>query len=405
MKHKVVIKKIDPPGGSPLKWDARALDKLKETLGELIEQSGFNLNKIKNASVLLHPNLVRPHLSRPASFTDPRLILAAAALFKESGAGSVGVGENPGLKYPARQAFKESGLTDSLAKMDVNAHYFDEGKWKQVSNPQGRLFRTITVSQDVLDTDFFVNIPKMKTHMLTEVSLCLKNLLGIIHDNDRMLLHRNDIADKVVDLNFVRSPDLNIVDGLWAMEGQAPFHGMSIEEFNVLVIGKKAPVVDAVCCRVMGYIPDEVPHVKLALKRLVKDWNGEDQVELCGDSIGSIKREFKRPILSSLGSFDPIECIECGVCNGCLSAVRHSLDWLQAEIDMSGLPKCTIVSGRPMPNRQTLESWNGKLLLFGNCAAEFQFYDLEKRVNAIWIPGCPPHVLDLAMFLKTLNKK
>lgn len=404
MRHKVVIKKIDSPGGSPLIWDSHIIEDLKVKLGDLIELAGFNLSKLKNASVLLHPNLVRPHLSRPASFTDPRLVLAAAALFKECGAKSVGVGENPGLKFPARKAFHESGLTESLTKMDVNIHCFDEGKWKKVSNPQGRLFRSITVSEDILDTDYFINMPKMKTHMLTQVSLSIKNLLGIIHDNDRMLFHRNDIADKVVDLNMIRSPDLNIVDGLWAMEGQAPFHGKSIEEFNVLVIGRSASVVDAVCCRIMGFNPDEAPHIKLALKRLVNEWAGEDQVELLGDSVASVKRNFLRPVLSSLGSFDPIECIECGVCNGCLSAVRHSLDWLQAEMDLAELPQCTIVSGRPMPNKQTLDNWNGKLVLFGNCASEFQFYDLEKRANAAWIPGCPPHVLDLAAFLKKLIK-
>jgi uncharacterized protein (DUF362 family) len=400
MRYKVAVKKVKSPGGSPLKWDSGVIDALKTNLGNLIEQADFDLSKLTGCSVLLHPNLVRPHLSRPASFTDPRLILATAALIKESGARSVGVGENPGYGFPARKAFQESGLTDNLKRMEINIHYFDESHWKQINQPRGRLYKTITVSQDVLDTDVFINLPKLKTHMLTQVSLCLKNLLGITHDNDRMLFHRNDIADKIVDLNLIRPPDLNIVDGLWAMEGQAPFNGKTIEEFNVIAVGSNAAAVDAVCCRIMGFDPDEVPHVQLAMKRLLKECQTETDFVISGDDPVLLRRLFKRPVLSSLGCFDPVECIECGVCNGCLSAVRHSLDWLQAEMNMADLPECTVVSGRPMPNRQTLESWRGKLVLFGNCAAEFQFYDIEKRANADWIPGCPPHVLDLASYLK-----
>jgi len=150
----------------------------------------------------------------------------------------------------------------------------------------------------------------------------------------------------------------------------------------------------------MGFEPGEVPHVQLALKRLLNDWNDDDSPEISGDSIENVFRRFQRPVISSMGHFDNIECIECGVCNGCLSAVRHSLDWLKAEDEISTIKKCTIISGRPMPNMMTLEKWDGELILFGNCAAEFQFFDAGRRQKANWIPGCPPHVLDLARQLK-----
>ncbi len=404
MEYLVGIKKIDDPGGSPLAWSDSTIDKLALVIGDIIEKTGFNLKTLRNASIMLHPNLVRPHTTRPASFSDPRVILATAKLMQDVGVKEISVGENPGFGYPARKAFHESGLISHLNKMNVKTLYFDESEWMTVNNPEARLYHDVTVSKHLMDCDCFVNIPKMKTHMLTQVSLCVKNVLGVIHDDQRMLFHRNDIADKVVDLNLLRMPDLNIVDGLWPMEGQAPFHGDAIEGFNVIVAGKNAAAVDAVCCRVMGFEVNEVPHVQLALKRIcnIRDYN--ESVVVKGDSIGDVKRRFKRPVLSSMAQFGFVECIECGVCNGCLSAIRHSLDWLKMETDCSNIPVATVVSGRPMPNMNTLNRWKGELFLFGNCAAEFQFFDADRRNKGIWVPGCPPHVLDLAKLIKNINQ-
>ncbi|HPQ39698.1 MAG TPA: DUF362 domain-containing protein, partial [bacterium] len=369
MKYIVASRKVQNAGGTPVSWTDHDVTELKREIEPLIGDSGFEIRSVRNQTVLLHPNLVRPHRNRPASFTDPRLILAVAEYLLDHGARAVEIGENPGFEYAARDAFREAGLAEPLKRRGVSIRYFDEEDWIDVDNPDARLYHRIRVSKAVLDADVFVNIPKMKTHMLTGVSLSIKNLLGMIHDDDRQIFHRNDIADKVVDLLFVRPPDLNIIDGLWAMEGQAPFHGDAVVSFNVLLAGMIAPVLDAVACRIMGFDPEEVPHVQLACHRHLDGWEGLDGVSIAGSDPGEITRRFKRPVLSSMAQFQGVECIECGVCSGCLSAVRHSLDWLSAEGLISRLDKVTIVSGRPMPNRQTLTRWDGELILFGNCAA------------------------------------
>lgn len=405
MKYRIAAQKIDSPGGSPLSWNTATVRRIADHLGSLVESCGFDFGAVHNASVLLHPNLVRPHRSRPASFTDPRVILASVDLFRQAGASKVMVGENPGFGFPARQAFAEAGLVEPLQQSGATLLFFDEGEWVTAPNSEGRLYRNILIAKPVLDADIFINIPKMKTHMLTQISVCIKNLLGVIHDDQRILFHRNDIADKVVDLNLVRPPELNIVDALWPMEGQAPFHGRAIEEFNVLVTGIQSAAVDALCCDVMGFEVHEVPHVQLGVKRLLPEWDTDRSIDLTGDPLKHLKRRFARPVLSSMGQFDAIDCIECGVCNGCLSAIRHSLDWMTDETGLKNLDSYTVVSGRPMPNQSTLQYWKGELILFGNCAAEFQFFDAARRQKATWIPGCPPHVLDLAKLLKNKQKK
>ncbi len=401
MAEKVVaIRKVSRLEGSPASWPDTDLEVLTPQIFALLEDAGFSPAECRGKRVLIHPNLVRPNLKKiPASSTDPRVIIALAKGLRDWGAAEIQIGENPGFGFPARLAFRESGLVGIMKHLGVELCCFDEGEWCDVENPRGRLYRNIRVAKPVLDADVLINVPKLKTHMLTGISLSIKNLLGIIHDDQRMLFHRNDIIDKIVDLSFVRPPDINIIDGIWAMEGQAPFNGNSIPDFNVIMAGRDMVSVDSTAADIMGFDVQEIPHLVLAKKRIWDD--ATQEITIVGDSADSVRRRFKRPVLSSAGQFDTVECIECGVCNGCLSAVRHSLDKIKCEIGFEGFPEVTVVSGRPMPNKATLTQWNNHLILFGNCAAEFQFYEHGTRVKAHWIPGCPPHVLDLLNYLDT----
>jgi len=167
------------------------------------------------------------------------------------------------------------------------------------------------------------------------------------------------------------------------MEGQAPFHGNDIHDYGGLAIGTDLVSVDSAVTKMMGFEINEIPHLMHARRELWPD--GIPTIELFGSGVDALKRRFKRPVLSSIGQFPKIECIECGVCNGCLSAIRHSLDKLRFECDMTRLPTTTLVSGRPMCNQQTLLHWTGQLILFGNCAIEFQFYNVKQRQKGIII--------------------
>ncbi|MBN1552461.1 DUF362 domain-containing protein [bacterium] len=397
MLNKVALRKLSPLNGDPVRFPQQDIVKLKDVLHSMFLDIGISPSFFRNQTVLLHPNFVRPNPSvTPASSTDPRVVLAIVECLKEYGATKIQVGENPGFGFSSRRAFELLDLIRPLKTRNVELCFFDEGEWVNVENDKGLLFTKIKIAKPVLDADVFINIPKWKTHMLTNVSLGIKNLLGCIHDDQRMLFHRNDINEKIVDLALACTPDITILDGIWAMEGQAPFHGEAIKDFNGLLVGRDVLAVDLTAAHLMGFDESEIPHVMIAKQRL---WDSDIKVQIIGDSFESLFRRFKRPVLSSAGQFPGINCVECGVCIGCLSAIRHSLDKLRVENNDICLPEVTILSGRPMMNNLTMERWKGELILFGNCASEFQFYDQEKRCSGKWLSGCPPHVLDLYKLL------
>jgi uncharacterized protein (DUF362 family) len=344
---------------------------------------------------MLKPNLVRPELKQfPCNTTDKRVILAVAQVCKDAGAKEVTVGENPGYGITSRFAFRLSNLLHHMKEMDINPVFLDEEEKVNVPNPEGILFRNVKVPKPYLNADVIINIPKMKTHLQAKVSLGIKNLHGIALDEQRLLYHREDINSKLIDILRIRIPELTVIDALWALEGQSPLFGNPIPDFNLIISGTDPVAVDSVGCSTMGFDPEEIAMIRIA--RQQKLGCGDlSKIEVRGKKIEEVRRPFKRPILGNAGAFEKVICIEGGACSGCLSNLRHSLDRLKYEGKLDKCPVFSIYNGKPMPNNENIDKWEGDLFLFGNCSAELVFSQVERRSIATFIPGCPPHIFDL----------
>ncbi len=385
----------------PFDYSEKSVSIIQEMLEEGISGLDVSRGFFRNSSILIKPNLVRPDLPKqPAASTDPRVVTAAIRVFRDLGASTITVGENPGYGFPAERAFKEGMLLDELKKTNVRLSFFDEEKVVRIENPDGILMKRVYAAESVLENDLFVNLPKMKTHMHTLVSLGLKNLQGILLDPQRRIFHRSDIHQKIVDVFCAVKPDFTIIDGIWAMEGQAPFFGNTVRDSNILLCGTSALALDAWAAHLMSIRPVEVDHLRIAAQMNLGSIKLEKE-NLCGvDPEDIVQRPFERPVLGSAGLFPNLHVVEGGACSGCLSALRHSVDKLQFENMIQKMPECSVFLGKIMPNIKTLSAWKGEnLYLLGNCAADLVFSSQNCRLKPIFIPGCPPHVLD---FYKTV---
>lgn len=394
-KVKVSVHKCAQNLGRPYDFSAQQTDVLQQEIELLMKPFSGLKAKIRGASVLVKPNLVRPDIRRlPAMTTDPRVVIALSFFLLDCGAAKVIIGEKPGMGYSARKAFLTAGIEGKLSHPKIRFSCFDEEPWVRRRVPNADLFRNPLVPKAILESEILINLPKMKTHMHTRVSLGLKNFQGIVSDDERMLFHRNDIEHKIVDTIMNRIPDFTMIDGLWPMEGQAPFFGDAIENFNVLLGSENVVAADTVATVIMGFLPEEITHLRLASSKGLGPID-LSQIDVVGSAIEPLIRPFRRPILSSIGVFPGITVIEGGACRGCQSALRHSLDKFQFEGRIADIADLTVVLGKPMPNISFLKNWNGQLILFGNCAGDILFPEQKKRSTAVVIQGCPPHVLDL----------
>ena len=49
-----------------------------------------------------------------------------------------------------------------------------------MANPDGRVFKSFTLGKVVTEVDKIINLAKLKTHSLTALTLCVKNMFGCV---------------------------------------------------------------------------------------------------------------------------------------------------------------------------------------------------------------------------------
>ena len=390
---KVAIIHHQEPSEAPYQFTDKGLKALQTSLEQLLSYLNWDSSKVRGKSVLLKPNLVRPNPDiNPAVTTDPRVILALIDLLREWGAIEVAVGENPGYGLPARKAFELAKLDTWIPEHGGVIVPFDEEPPLEIDNPRAVVFPHVLLPPAARRYDFIVNLPKLKTHMHTVVSLGIKNLYGFVTDSQRLDHHRNDLHRKLVEILYVLKPNLTIIDGLWALEGQAPLYGNTVQDMGVLIAGEDIVAVDAVGSFIMGIDPKEVTTTRLAHLEGFGTID-LDAINVVGADLSSARRPFKRAILSSVGVYPSVKVVEGGGCIGCQSALRHSLDRLAYEGKFRpGID--TIFVGRYPPTNNLSSVAPGDIWCYGDCTEEL-YYQLRDTHNVVWISGCAPHCFDL----------
>ena len=152
-------------------------EKLCQTLYEGLKL--FNLD-VFDKSVLLKPNLV-DYIPGAHINTHPLLVAAAAECFKRLGARSVVVGEGPGHQRDTYLVLYESGLLEQLSRVSVRFLDLNRDcviKRKLRADYSG--LHGIWLPRAVLEADFIVSMPKIKTHHWSGVTLGMKNMFGVV---------------------------------------------------------------------------------------------------------------------------------------------------------------------------------------------------------------------------------
>jgi uncharacterized protein (DUF362 family) len=241
---------------------------LVETLFEGLKL--FSL-EVSGKSVLLKPNLV-DYIPGAHINTHPLLVAAAAECFKRLGACSVVVGEGPGHQRDTYLVLYESGLLEQLRRVAVpfvDLNRDDVVKTKLRADYSG--LHEIWLPRTVLESDFVVSMPKIKTHHWSGVTLSMKNMFGVVpgvkYGWPKNILHWKGIERCIVDICATVPIHFVIADGIVAMEGNGPLAG-SPRSLGKLILADDPVAADATCARLMGFVPERVPHIGAAGKFL-----------------------------------------------------------------------------------------------------------------------------------------
>jgi uncharacterized protein (DUF362 family)/Pyruvate/2-oxoacid:ferredoxin oxidoreductase delta subunit len=277
----------------------RTFDGIEEATHRIIEQIGGMDSVIHGAKiVILKPNFVASRSAETGSTTSFALLKAVADEVRACGAEPV-LCETPGTEFDREATYTILGVEKFCAENGIRILRVDpeggEQDWIELRPEGAKRLRHFRIPR-ILNEARFINLPVLKTHVVSTMTLGMKNPMGILPRPDRRSMHTFGLDQSIVDMNRDIKPDLTIVDGSVGQDGEGPLYGDKAD-LQVLVSGRNSLAVDLVCCQLVGVRPRDIPHLKLALEQV-----GKPSWKLVGEDVGVIKK-FRLPQQNALYRF------------------------------------------------------------------------------------------------------
>jgi uncharacterized protein (DUF362 family) len=217
----------------------------------------------KGQKVVVKPNIGWDTTPERAGCTNPLLVSRIVKACFEAGAKEVSVLDNTCDDWQA--CYSHSGI--EKAAKDANAKVVpghSESYYQQVSIPGGKVMKTAKEHEVILGADVFINVPILKNHHASTITIALKNLMGNVWD--REYWHRTDLHQCIADFATYRKPDLNIVDAYYVMKANGP-RGVSVKDIVTMkaqLISTDIVAIDAAAAKLLGANPDDVRYIQIA---------------------------------------------------------------------------------------------------------------------------------------------
>lgn len=263
-------------GSDPFETTTRALNLVKDdvVLGQ-------------DERVLIKPNCVRPVAPETGVTTDGGVVDAVIEYLLGVGVRDIVIAEggNPGTD----KAFRLTGLREVADRRGVPLVNLNEDEWEEMPIPGAAALEKVRIARTVLECDRIINVPKLKIHHMAQVTLSMKNLMGVIVDNRGRVMH-DRLDEKIVDLASMFRPALNVVDGIVGAEMDEVV-GIPVRS-NVVIAGVDMVSVDSVGSAVMGLDPNEIRHVQMAAERGL-GVASLDSIHVVGEAIDSVRTSFR----------------------------------------------------------------------------------------------------------------
>jgi uncharacterized protein (DUF362 family) len=274
--------------------------------------------------------------------------------------------------YDTDATLEKTGITALARKYGAQVVNLDHAERVEVPWAYGMLRLPA-----LLQTHEYINVPKLKTHVLTGVSLGCKNQKGLLRSADKLRFHRElNLNDAIRALADAVQPALTIVDGIVGLEGPGPTVGRACQA-HLIVAGRDLRAVDVACCDLISMPLERVGHLERVPYRTA------------GRTVEEMRVHFDAPTETVIanGHFHAAS----GTCSRCLMSAHDGMAalWRSPYYLMRAtwsviLHRTDVMLGS---GHQALPEVHGRLLCYGDCVRE-----LAQEHGLPWIPGCPPSV-------------
>jgi len=238
---------------------------IKASLVEGLDFVHFNDIVKRDSSVFVKPNFTYPEY-RKGITTSPHLLRTLLEILKDR-AKRVVLGESDGgnRSFSGSDSIKGHDMYEICRETGAEAVNLSELPSVSVEEEiQGKRVRVELPKLLLDEIDCLISVPVLKVHVMTGVSLGIKNLWGCYPDTMRGLHHKN-LDNKLALITKRLNPKLVIIDGTYSLDRHGPMYGVP-RRTDLLITSNNPVVADALAARVMGIPLKRANHILVAEK-------------------------------------------------------------------------------------------------------------------------------------------
>lgn len=287
--------------------------------------------------VLVKCNMVMRKSPDAAATTHPEVARAVCAAVRALGATPI-IGDSPGGPLSAallKSYYSGTGLAEAAQRSDAELSLDTAQGFRNC--PEGVELKRMDITNMANSADAVISCSKLKTHGMTLMTGCVKNLFGCVPGTTKVEYHArfnqlSRFSNMLVDIERCVRPVISVLDAVDGMEGEGPSGGTP-RHIGALLVSRDAHALDSVGARLIGLEPKDVCTLARAMERGLLDLN---KVEVVGDSVSDIAvhdyvyphaaRDIKlystTPIIGRFinavtmphPAYDKSKCVKCGIC-------------------------------------------------------------------------------------------
>ncbi len=215
-------------------------------------------------TVVIKPNICTTRAPKYAATTNPQVVGTLVSLARAAGAGRVVVMDNPISADPSA-AYSASGISSAVKAAGGTMKIMSRAAsaYRNYAMP-GHFLGSFPLYPDFVNADVLINVPIVKQHGSTGLTIAGKNLMGCTWNRSKM--HKS-LSQSIAEVNAKLRPELTVVDAMRILVRNGPTGGnlADVKVKNTVLACTDWVAADTYAAsRVFGMAAGKVPYLKAA---------------------------------------------------------------------------------------------------------------------------------------------
>lgn len=211
-------------------------------------------------TVVIKPNIGWNRPPETGANTHPELVKRIVAHCLDVGAKKVYVFDHS--VDNGEKCYEKSGIAFAVKSAGGIMVPGSHKKYFQKTDiPDGETLKSTRVHELILESDVYINVPVLKHHSSSGLTLAMKNQMGVVWN--RGYYHLKGLHRCIADFCHVRKPDLNVMDGyrITLRNGPSRAGKDDVVIRKTLLLSSDIVAIDAAAARIFGKNPEEINHI------------------------------------------------------------------------------------------------------------------------------------------------